>query len=40
MDAMTLIVLYALLRFVVPLSLLLLLGTWVQKRLGGNLRNA
>jgi hypothetical protein len=40
MDALTLILLYGLLRFIVPFVLLLMLGTWVQRGLGGNLRQA
>ncbi len=39
MDAMTLIVLYALLRFVVPFVLLLMIGTWIQSRTAGYLRH-
>jgi hypothetical protein len=40
MDALTLILLFGLLRFIVPLVLLLMLGTWVHMGLGGNLRQA
>jgi hypothetical protein len=40
MDALTMIVMYALLRFVIPFVLLLLVGTWVQRRLSDSLRHA